>query len=293
MALCSSVRGIQACKPSTARVSHATLVNVPIRISCRNVSAKAADMTPEMREQMAKAMQDPAMQQRMKQMQEMMSRPEMQQQMAEMQAYMQNQQLQQRMQELRNDPEFKSMFEEIQSGGMGALMKYMNDPRVLAKIGEKIGDVPPPTAAAAAPASAAAAAANVPEIDNLFDAARYGDLEAVEDFIAIGKDVNAADKESRTPLHYASGFDHPEIAQMLIDEGAKLEAQDSKGNTPLHYAAGYGRAQLVELLLTAGSNASAKNIDGQTPYELVLANERNPLNANLPVMDKLRDGVTV
>jgi hypothetical protein len=27
----------------------------------------------------------------------------------------------------------------------------------------------------------------VPEIDNLFDAAKYGDLEAVEDFIAIGK----------------------------------------------------------------------------------------------------------
>jgi len=33
------------------------------------------------------------------------------------------------MQELRNDPEFKQMFEEIQKGGMGALMKYMNSPQ--------------------------------------------------------------------------------------------------------------------------------------------------------------------
>lgn len=48
-----------------------------------------------------------------------------------LQAYMQNQQLQQRMQELRNDPEFKDMFEEIQKGGMGALMKFMNDPKVI------------------------------------------------------------------------------------------------------------------------------------------------------------------
>lgn len=32
-------------------------------------------------------------------------------------------------QALRDDPEFKQMFEEIQSGGMGALMKYMNDPK--------------------------------------------------------------------------------------------------------------------------------------------------------------------
>jgi hypothetical protein len=34
---------------------------------------------------------------------------------------------------LREDPEFKQMFQEIQSGGMGALMKYMNDPKVRCK----------------------------------------------------------------------------------------------------------------------------------------------------------------
>lgn len=34
------------------------------------------------------------------------------------------------MQALREDPEFKQMFEEIQKGGMGAMMKYMNDPKV-------------------------------------------------------------------------------------------------------------------------------------------------------------------
>jgi hypothetical protein len=72
--------------------------------------------------------------------------------------------------------------------------------QVLAKLGERLGDVqvqvPPPGAAAAAAAAAAGGAqrppaADVPEIDNLFDAAKYGDLEAVEDFIAIGK-VRAA-----------------------------------------------------------------------------------------------------
>ncbi len=62
------------------------------------------------------------------------------------------------------------------------------------------------------------------------------------------QDVNGADQESRTPLHYASGFDHAEIAQMLIDEGADLKARDTKGNTPLHYAAGYGSARLVSTL---------------------------------------------
>ena len=72
--------------------------------------------------------------------------------------------------------------------------------QVLAKLGERLGDVqvqvPPPGAAAAAAAAGGGGAqrppaADVPEIDNLFDAAKYGDLEAVEDFIAIGK-VRAA-----------------------------------------------------------------------------------------------------
>ena len=72
-----------------------------------------------------------------------------------------------------------------------AMMKYYNDPKFLAKLGSKISDVVPTPSAAAAAAAAGAgpAAAAMPEINTLLDAAKYGDLEAVEDFIAIGKDV--------------------------------------------------------------------------------------------------------
>lgn len=57
--------------------------------------------------------------------------------------------------------------------------------------------------------------------------------------------MNAGDVEGRSPLHFAAGFGHLDIAKLLIEEGANLEAQDSKGNTPLHYSAGYGRTLLV------------------------------------------------
>ncbi len=72
--------------------------------------------------------------------------------------------------------------------------QYMNDPKVLGKLGSRLGDVSAMAAAAAgtgappaAPAAAAAAGAMSEEVDNLWDAARVGDLEAVEDFLAIGK----------------------------------------------------------------------------------------------------------
>ena len=103
-------------------------------------------------------------QQRMAQMQEAMQRPEVQQQVAEAQAAMANPEIQARMAELKDDPEFKDMFKEIETGGMPALMKYFNDPQVLSKLGAKlegvdISKVPAPNAA--------------PEINDLFDAARH------------------------------------------------------------------------------------------------------------------------
>ncbi len=54
---------------------------------------------------------------------------------------------------------------------------------------------------------------------------RYGDLEAVEDFIAIGRDVNESDADQRTPLHYAVAYNHADIVAELIANGADLEAQ--------------------------------------------------------------------
>ncbi len=41
--------------------------------------------------------------------------------------------------------------------------------------------------------------------------------------LCVPQDVNMKDKENRTPLHFAAGFNHEEIARMLIAEGAQLE----------------------------------------------------------------------
>lgn len=55
---------------------------------------------------------------------------------------------------------------------MGALMKYWQDPEMLAKLGDKLGDIGPAAgAAAAANASAAPDAAN--EVSDLLSACRY------------------------------------------------------------------------------------------------------------------------
>lgn len=78
---------------------------------------------------------------------------------------------------VQNDPELRPMFEEMKTGGMGAMMKYWNDPKVLAKIGEKMGQVPGQAAGGQSPAAPSAAAP--PDVSSLLDAARYTQLAVV------------------------------------------------------------------------------------------------------------------
>eukprot|EP00898_Chlorokybus_atmophyticus_P007991 jgi/Chlat1/8193/Chrsp76S00612 len=189
--------------------------------------------------------------------------------------------MQEKLKKLKDDEELQAVFEDIAKNGPQALMKYWNDPATLKKISAKMGGNPEAAAAAAAAASAGPAP-NAPtmEVNNLIDAAKFGDVEAAEDFLAVGRDVNEADKEGRTPLHFSVAYSQPAVFEVLVAAGAKLNATDSKQNTPLHYAAGYGRSDFIKPLLDAGADTSAKNSTGKTPYDLATIDQRNPLSSD-------------
>lgn len=63
------------------------------------------------------------------------------------------------------------------------------------------------------------------------------------------EDVDKADPEGRTPLHFACGYGEIECAKALIAAKASINCVDNNKNTPLHYAAGYGELACVKLLL--------------------------------------------
>ncbi|GAB4819379.1 hypothetical protein N2152v2_006425 [Parachlorella kessleri] len=235
-------------------------------------------------EAMQEALKNPEVAARMKAMEESMKNPAMQDQMSQMMSVMQNPSFVARMQELREDPELKPVFEEMRAGGMGAMMKYMNDPAFLAKIGEKMGDVDALTGS-----GAAAAAPSPPqdvEIKSILDAVKYDDMEAVEDYVAIGKG-GITDEEGRTALHYAAAYNRAKAVEVLLEHKAQLEACDRNAMTPLHYAAGYGRGDIVKLLVEAGANVKAQNASGQTPAAIVRGEPRNPLNEDADLLARL------
>jgi len=253
----------------------------------------------EMQRAYAEAMKDPETAKKVKaqmaQMQGMMSNPMVQQQMQAMNNMVANPDMQKRIASLKDDPAFADFFDDLRKNGPGAMMKWANDKEFLQRLNDALGGEEAIRAAAGgiAPPEAADAPAAVqaPEVETLHDAARYGDVEAVEDFIAVGKDINARDSSSRTPIHYAIAFGKgdtgEEIFNLLLEAGADLTATDEKKNTPLHYACGYGKPFAVKALLEKGCDKTATNGTGKTPIELVKLEPKNPINNDAELVGAL------
>ena len=146
-------------------------------------------------------------------------------------------------------------------------------------------------AGAQAPPAAQAAPEEYFKINDIFDAAKAGDVEAIEDFAATNVDMNGVDEEGRTALHLAVAYDKLEATRVLINEGCNVNATDKGGNTPLVYAAGYGRREPLLLLLRSGAAAKKVNAKGQTALDIATADERNPLTKDEEVLTKLKEAV--
>jgi ankyrin repeat protein len=109
----------------------------------------------------------------------------------------------------------------------------------------------------AAPAHAAG------PVPGLVVAAKAGDTGAVRALIARKSDVNAAEVDGTSALHWAVRAGDSEMTGLLIRAGARINAVNRYGVTPLSLAARNGRADLIGLLLTA--NASVKTAESTLP----------------------------
>lgn len=97
------------------------------------------------------------------------------------------------------------------------------------------------------------------------DAAMKKDVASVRSMIKEALDVNGAQGDGMTALHWAASNGDTELAQMLIVAGANLKASTRLGNyTPLFMAAKNGHPAIVDALLKAGADAKTAGTTGLT-----------------------------
>ena len=98
----------------------------------------------------------------------------------------------------------------------------------------------------------------------LADLIENGRRGAAAELIAEGADVNAAQGDGTTPLHWAAYKLDTELVRLLLEHGARADAANRYGATPLGEAVKAADAGLVGLLLEAGADPDVPNEDGET-----------------------------
>ena len=104
------------------------------------------------------------------------------------------------------------------------------------------------------------------------DAAARGDREAVKALLKQAADVNAAQGDGMTALHWAAMNGDVELAQMLIVAGANIRATTRLGSyTPLYLASQQGHGNVVQAIIKAGGDVKAGTPNGTTPLMVAAA----------------------
>ena len=98
----------------------------------------------------------------------------------------------------------------------------------------------------------------------LVDAAKDGDFAAVKALIAQKADVNVAEADGMTALHWAVRANDLPTVQALIRAGAKVNTANRYGMTPIILAAQNGDPLVVAALLKAGANPNSALPEGQS-----------------------------
>ena len=117
------------------------------------------------------------------------------------------------------------------------------------------------TAALLASLATSALGADAP----LVAAVKSGNRAAALALLQQKVNVNVADANGATPLHYAAYQEDADLVDRLLKAGAKASVANQLGSTPISEAAAVGNAAIIKLLLRAGADANTRNPEGQTP----------------------------
>jgi ankyrin repeat protein len=112
---------------------------------------------------------------------------------------------------------------------------------------------------------AAAATAAAGQRPALIEAAKHADRAGVRALVQQKADVNSAEADGTTALHWAAYRDDADSVDLLIRAGANVNAANDLGATALWNASLNAGAAIVRRLLDAGANPNLALLAGETP----------------------------
>lgn len=104
----------------------------------------------------------------------------------------------------------------------------------------------------------------------LFEACKSGNIDKVMALIAADAQVNIADADNNTPLHYAAQTGNADLVTHLLASGADPNAQNSEGQTPILLSVLIEEAEYETLkaLIKGGGDVNIPQHNGYSPMHL-------------------------
>ncbi|CAJ1372158.1 unnamed protein product [Effrenium voratum] len=98
----------------------------------------------------------------------------------------------------------------------------------------------------------------------LLEAARQGDMEAMERSVTEGASVNAVDTHGWSALHYTAAAGQLEVCKFLLHHSSDVNSTLNDFSTPLMLAVEEGHLNVAKLLLSNGAMPWCKDETGFT-----------------------------
>ena len=94
--------------------------------------------------------------------------------------------------------------------------------------------------------------------------------ESAQELITVGADPTLADRDQRTPLHWAADRASEKCLKLLLQTqlGDSVDAADWGGYSALHYAARRGAVGCVKMLLSHGASRRLVAMNGELATDL-------------------------
>ena len=90
-----------------------------------------------------------------------------------------------------------------------------------------------------------------------------------------GAEINAADENGDTALHFATANNMIKMVKLLIKRGANVNVGDTDLQSPLHLSAKMGHKEITQILIRNGANVNAENSGGGNPLHIALVAGEN------------------
>jgi hypothetical protein len=87
--------------------------------------------------------------------------------------------------------------------------------------------------------------------------------------------------QGKTSLMFASRYNRPEIAKLLLSQGADINNTNEDKNTAFHYAAKYSNLEILKLLNENGADINMVNADSWTALDFSIINDKEQITEYL------------